>query len=151
MYGTPTGLSSSAIAYGGADHPWDPSDLLRCVTYCTQAGISTDRLRERMAGRSVKWDRLLREWGALTDLLSHEMTTRKDGKAPLTYFAMRRVLDDGVTCAACDGTGRGEPCLKCKGTGYRSGGTCRAPACFEGAALCAGCRGRGYVPREQGA
>lgn len=145
---TPTGLSSQAIAGQGIDHPWDPSDLLRCMNYC--AGyITTEQLRTRMAGRSLSWDRLLPEWDNLTTLLQHEIDTRTDGTAPRTYREMKRVLADGVKCPNCDGSGRGEPCQKCKGTGNRSGGRCRADRCFRGADLCPTCGGRGYTTKEK--
>jgi hypothetical protein len=143
--GTAMGLSAQAIAYGGCkDHPHDPSDLLRCLNYCA-CRLTTAGLRDRMAGRSVYWDRLLPHWDALRDLLQHEMDTRTDGLAPRTYAEMRRVLNDGVACTACDSTGRGEDCPKCKGTGRRSGGRCRADHCHRGAHLCATCGGRGYT------
>jgi DnaJ-class molecular chaperone len=104
-----------------------------------------------MAGKSVAWDRLLPEWDHLVELLRHEMNTRTDGRAIRTYQEMKRVLADGVACAACDGTGRGEPCIKCKGTGRRSGGRCRADRCFSGADFCPTCRGCGYTTEEQAA
>jgi hypothetical protein len=100
-----------------------------------------------MAGRSPEWDRLLPHWDALVALLRHEMDTRTDGTAPRTYMEMKRVLADGIACTACDATGRGEECLKCKGTGRRSGGRCRADRCFRGAAYCFTCDGRGYTRR----
>ena len=137
------GLSSNAIAYGGSDHPWDPSDLLRCVNYC-DGRLSTPDLQTRMAGRSVAWDRLLPEWDHLVELLRHEMDTRSDGNAPRTYAETKRVLAGGIACAACDSTGRGTVCAKCKGTGRRSGGRCRAIHCYRGADLCLTCSGRGY-------
>ena len=142
---TTMGLSAQAIAGGSSDHPWDPADLLRCMNYCQNRGISTPDLQRRMAGRSVQWDRLLPEWDSLVSLLRHEMDTRKDGTAPLTYRAMKRVLDGGVECAACHGTGRGTECAKCKGTGRRCGGRCRAERCYGGYDLCPPCRGRGYT------
>jgi hypothetical protein len=117
------------------------------MKYC--AGyLTTDQLRERMTGRSVEWDRLLPEWDYLTGLLQHEMDTRTDGTAPLTYHQMRRVLADGVKCLTCGGTGRGADCEKCKGTGHRSGGRCRAARCYRGAEYCGTCRGRGYTDKE---
>jgi len=143
------GLSAQAIAGNGRDHPWDPSDLLRCVRYCESRAITTDALRNRMAGRSIEWDRLLPEWDNLTALLRREMDERADHSAPLTYYAMKRVLDDGVECHTCGGTAKGADCLKCKGTGRRSGGRCRADGCYRGAERCAGCRGRGYMRKEQ--
>jgi hypothetical protein len=141
------GLSAQAIAGGGRDHPWDPADLLRCVNYCERAGISTAALQSRMAGRSVQWDRLLPEWDHLVELLRHEMDTRDDRCAPRTYAEMKRVLDDGIACLVCDSTGRGKECIKCKGTGRRSGGRCRAENCYRGADLCPACDGRGYTKK----
>lgn len=148
MYGYEMGLSAQAIAGMGTDHPWDPSDLLRCVRYCERMGITTDALQRRMAGRSATWDRLLPEWDRLVALLRHEMDTRTDDRAPLTYTEMKIIRDDGVRCPTCDGTGRGEPCPKCKGTGRRGGGRCRAPMCARGAHPCQPCRGYGYTKKE---
>jgi hypothetical protein len=143
----PTGLSSQAIHGNGTDHPWDPGDLNRCVKYC-DGYLTTEQLRTRMAGRSIQWDRLLPEWDNLVALLRHEIDTRTDGTAPRTYAEMKRVLANGVSCEPCDGSGRGESCPKCKGTGHRSGGTCRADGCYRGAANCPTCRGRGYTKNE---
>lgn len=150
MGGVVTGLSSQAIAGGGSDHPHDPSDLLRCVKYC-EGYLSTRALRKRMAGRSIYWDRLLPEWDNLADLLRHEMDTRTDNMAPRTYMAMKRVINDGVTCTACGGSGRGDECEKCKGTGRRCGGRCRAQRCYRGADYCPACHGRGYITKEKAA
>lgn len=144
------GLSAQAIAGSGKDHPWDPSDLLRCINYC-RGRLTTADLRKRMAGRSVEWDRLLPHWDALCDLLEHELDTRTDDKAPRTYKEMKRVLADGIACGACDGTGRGEECAKCKGSGRRCGGRCRAEHCYGGADYCSHCRGRGYLDKERAA
>jgi hypothetical protein len=76
------------------------------------------------------------------------MEARTDGMAPLTYTAMKRVLADGLACHACDSTGRGTECAKCKGTGRRGGGRCRAENCHYGAAYCPACDGRGYTKKE---
>lgn len=143
------GLSARAIAGYGLDHPHDPSDLFRCVDYCRYASIATPDLRQRMAGRSIAWDRLLPEWDNLTALLDHEMRTRTDGMAPRTYVEMKRVIHAGTACAACDATGRGAECPKCKGSGRRSGGRCRAPGCHFGATFCTDCRGRGYTTDKE--
>lgn len=102
-----------------------------------------------MAGRSIYWDRLLPEWDNLAALLRHEMDTRTDYTAPLTYAEMRRVLHDGTACTACNSTGRGTECAKCKGTGRRSGGRCRAPRCYGGADFCPTCRGEGYTTTKE--
>jgi hypothetical protein len=149
MWAHQMGLSAQAIAGGGNNHPWDPSDLLRCINYCEGRGISTDALRTRMTGRSTEWARLMPEWDNLVELLRHEMDTRTDGNAPRTYAEMKRVLADGVACTACDSTGRGTECAKCKGTGRRSGGRCRAEHCYRGADFCATCHGRGYTTTEK--
>lgn len=141
----PAGLSAQAIAGFGSHHPWDPSDLLRCIKHCNQHGITTSTLRRRMKGRSPEWDRLLPEWDNLVALLHHEQETRADFMAPLTYSEMKRVIHGGITCRLCDGSGRGVECRKCKGTGRRSGGRCRADDCYRGAAPCTSCRARGYV------
>jgi len=138
------GLSARAIAGGGRDHPHDPSDLLRCVNYCS-GRMTTADLRKRMAGRSIYWDRLLPEWDRLVALLRHEMDTRTDGMAPQTFVEMRRVLNGGTSCESCGGTGRGTVCSRCKGTGRRSGGRCRAEDCFRGADFCHACHGNGYI------
>lgn len=141
------GLSAQAIANrGNKDHPHDPSDLNRCMNYW--GGRSTADLQERMASRSPAWNRLLPHWDYLTGLLRHEIATRTDGNAPRTYREMQRILADGVACPTCDSTGRGTECVKCKGTGSRSGGRCRAEGCFRGADLCPTCRGRGYTLTE---
>lgn len=142
------GLSAQAIAGGGRDHPHDPSDLLRCVRYCEARGISADALHARMSGRSIQWDRLLPEWDHLVELLRHEMDTRTDGNAPRTYAEMKRVLNDGIACSDCDSTGRGTVCAKCKGTGRRPGGRCRAEHCYRGADFCATCHGSGYTTKK---
>ena len=141
------GLSAQAIAGDGHDHPHDPSDLLRCIKYC-EGRLSTSSLQLRMAGRSAHWDRLLPEWDHLVALLRHEMDTRSDSMAPLTYAEMKRVLNDGIACDDCTSTGRGTDCDKCKGTGRRAGGTCRADRCYRGADFCPACSGHGYTTRE---
>lgn len=143
------GLSASAIAGSGNDHPWDPGDLRRCMDYIDSRGMTTEALRVRMANRSTSWARLLPEWDHLVELLRHEMDTRTDGTAPRTYAEMKRVLNDGTACAACDSTGRGTECTKCKGTGRRSAGRCRAEQCFSGAAFCPTCGGRGYTTTKK--
>lgn len=143
----PTGLSAQAIAGYGTNHPHDPSDLLRCVRFCKSASLTTKDLRHRMAGRSIYWDRLLPEWDELVAMLDREMAG-DSGRAPLTYRAMRRLLDDGIKCTTCDGSAVGARCGKCRGTGRRSGGTCRAPGCDHGFLSCVECDGRGYFHKS---
>jgi hypothetical protein len=137
-----TGESAKAIAGYGNSHPHDPSDLLRCIKYWGTG--RTVELQRRMAGRSIYWDRLLPHWDELVALLREEMETAT-GRAPRTYFEMKRVLDDGIACTDCDATGVKESCIKCKGTGRRSGGRCR-PCYGSGiATYCPTCRGKGYT------
>jgi hypothetical protein len=142
------GLSAQAIAGSGHNHPWDPSDLLRCVQYC-EGRLSTPELQARMSGRSIEWDRLLPEWDHLVGLLRHEMDTRADYKAPRTYAEMKRILAGGIACPDCESTGRGTVCAKCKGTGRRAGGICRAERCFRGADFCPTCNGRGHTTTKK--
>ena len=145
------GLSANAIAGSGKDHPWDPSDLVRCVAYCDRNGITTAALKQRMEARSPQWSRLVASWDELVTLLRHEVETRTDGMAPRTYMEMKRVLADGTACIDCAGTGRGTECIKCKGTGRRSGGKCRAERCYRGADYCPTCHGRGYTTTDKAA
>lgn len=137
------GLSAKAIAGRGTDHPHDPSDLLRCINYWGTG--RTDELQRRMAGRSIYWDRLLPQWDELVTLLEQEMATATNGRAPRTYFAMKRTIYGGVDCTDCATTGRKDACVKCKGTGRRSGGRCR-PCYGSGVeTYCPTCRGNGYT------
>ena len=142
------GLSAQAIGGSGSDHPHDPSDLLRCIVSCDFRGIGTEELRRRVDGHSPQWSRLAAEWDDLVALLRHEVETRTDGLAPATYAAMRRLINDGISCPACNATGRGTECPKCKGTGRRSGGRCRVDNCFRGADFCPTCRGNTYIPKD---
>lgn len=143
------GLSAQSIASAnGANYPHDPADLLRCINFC-RGRYDTTALRRRMSGKSVEWDRLLAHWDELADLLAHEMGTRSDWSAPRTYTEMKRILADGTACTDCNSTGRGAECPKCRGTGRRSGGRCRAERCYRGAAYCPTCHGRGYTTAGQ--
>ena len=94
------GLSASAIAHSGNDHPHDPADLRRCVNLCRDRGIDDEALRKRMTGRSPEWDALLPHWGELRGLLEDEIANRKDGCAPATYRRMRDLLEGSDESAA---------------------------------------------------
>lgn len=93
-----TGMSSHAIARafghctsGGFDHPHDPSDLSRCVAYCTETGITTDALRKRMATVSDSWHALVDHWDDLVLLMDAERA-EGTGRAPRTYRRMCELL-----------------------------------------------------------
>ena len=99
MFTGNTGLSSEAIAAkmagidsGNTNHPYDPSDLRRCVEFLEAVPEAKDRLEE-MCTVSPDWYRLVGCWGTLTAKLSEEMLNRKDGRAPETYKAMKAVLE----------------------------------------------------------
>ena len=89
------GRSSHAIARafghcpsGGTDHPYDPSDLIRCIKYCDEWAISDERLAEVMAPVSPTWAALVENWGALVEMLDAEIE-QKTGTAALTYAYMQ--------------------------------------------------------------
>ena len=94
-----TGASSHAIARafghcltaGGNDHPHDPSDLRRCVHYCTEMGIASDRLCVVMVPISTQWAALMPEWKSLTELLDEEIA-ENTGLAPRTYARMQDLI-----------------------------------------------------------
>jgi hypothetical protein len=103
------GMSARAIAYAGhKDHPWDPSDLRRCLDYMRWAGLTTSQLRERMAGRTPQWDALLPHWDDLALLLAEEMK-RDDGSAPATYARMKEILDATYRQPVMPASERGDP------------------------------------------
>lgn len=138
------GLSAQAISGNGYDHPRDPSDLVRCVAYCQRSGITDLSF---MATQSQAWARLVPEWNRLVALLQREVETRTDGKAPDTYREMLRVVAAGTDCSDCGTTGRAGDCPKCKGTGRRCGGRCRA-CCGVGGNSCRTCWGNGFTKPE---
>ena len=106
------GASSQAVAFAALcpegvtrlHHPYDPSDLGRCLGLlkaCPHAMVGVKRL----ADRSPCWKVYLENWHRLVGQLEAEKRSRKDGKAPLTYEAMRglqalvarsHVPDDGT-------------------------------------------------------
>lgn len=95
-----TGVSSEAIVskilMGEVEdsfcHPRDPSDLNRCVMLLEaipELGDHLDKMREV----SPVWDELVSNWGDLCYSLEAEKK-RKDGKAPITYRAMKSIIKE---------------------------------------------------------
>ena len=98
MFAGNTGSSSKAIAakMAGIDcgetcHPYDPSDLRRCVELLEAVPEAKKRFEE-MREVSPDWYRLVTAWDTLTESLKEEMTTRDDYRAPETYKMMKAVL-----------------------------------------------------------
>ena len=151
------GISSEAIVthltgipvgqWGGSDHPHDPSDFRRCQLLLNHVPLARLAFSE-MRSKSPEWDRLVDAWDDIHAMSESEVPgylEGRNGEAPKTYRLMRRVIDGGTTCASCEGTGQAEACPKCKGTGRRCGGRCRADGCARGYRYCRDCRGRGYT------
>lgn len=132
------------------DYPHDPDDFRRCQLLLRKvplAGLVFGQMRTA----SPVWARLVDAWDEIAALIQEEAPDYLDGRgsAPRAYRLMRRVIDDGVECAPCDGSGRAEQCPACKGSGRRAGGRCRADGCASGYRYCRTCRGLGYSKRGQ--
>lgn len=131
-------------------HPHDPADFRRCQLLLNAVPLAR-LMFPTMRTASPVWARLVDAWDEIHETIERDVpgyvTTRADGSSPSGYRLMRRIIDDGVECAACEGTGHDRPCEKCKGTGRRSGGRCRADGCWRGYHSCEACRGAGYTKR----
>lgn len=152
------GISSKAMASvltgepadrsWGSDHPRDPADFRRCELLLRSAPGAREAL-PRMAAHSAEWARLVAAWDEIHTAITADVPNYLDrnarGSAPRGYQLMKRVIEGAPICTVCDGSGHGKACQKCKGTGRRSGGRCRAPGCCRGHFLCPSCRGNGYV------
>jgi hypothetical protein len=100
-----------------------------------------------MASRSPEWARLVEVWDEIHAMSEEEVPgylTGSNGSASRTYALMKRAIAGGTICSPCDGSGKAEACPKCKGSGRRAGGRCRAEGCASGYRYCRICRGRGY-------
>lgn len=89
-------LTGERIGHGyhrGDDHPYDPSDLRRCMLLLDQHDLAKLVFPGAMVSRSRSWAALDAVWDELIELLREEMK-REDGKAPKTYARMREVLDE---------------------------------------------------------
>lgn len=101
IVGDDTGDSSKAIwahmmgfkSRNGWDHPWDPSDLGRCLRLLEIAPEWKPRLPE-MATRSKQWALLVAHWDEIAAMMLDEvgMNWEKAQSAPRTYKLMKDVL-----------------------------------------------------------
>lgn len=71
-----TGASSMSMARAalGIDeprvsHPHDPDDLIRCLDFCDDTGVSPEIMR----GKSDAWDKLIGIWTALRGSLADDL------------------------------------------------------------------------------
>ena len=94
-----TGMSSEAIAAkmagidnGNTMHPFDPSDLNRCVEFFKAVPEAKERIGE-MREVSPSWNKIVEAWDTLTAKLSEELSSRDDRRAPETYKMMKAILD----------------------------------------------------------
>ena len=81
---------------GTPHHPFDPSDLRRCLLLLA-ASPETASEFPRMRAASPVWARLVDAWPALAAQLTEEIGNLRgpaNWSAPLTYAAMKRVLDE---------------------------------------------------------
>lgn len=94
------GMSSDAMckalfgipAGAGADHPYDPDDLSRCIKFLDAACFAgADRLElvGQMRDVSPEWSTLVEHWQELEESFVNERGNRKH----LTYEMMERLLD----------------------------------------------------------
>lgn len=155
------GISSEAIvskltgySVGGSrwssTYPRDPADFRRCQLLLNSVPLAQIAF-PAMRSVSPEWARLVDSWDEIHEAIESEVPDYlgrwASGSASAGYRLMRRVIDDGIECTACAGTGYAEPCSKCKGAGRRSGGRCRADGCWRGYHSCGTCRGDGYTKR----
>jgi hypothetical protein len=155
------GISSEAIVFkltgysvGGSrwssTYPRDPADFRRCQLLLNAVPLARLCL-PAMRSVSPEWARLVDAWDQIHEAIQSEVPDYLGrwaaGSASIGYRLMRRLIDDGIECGDCSSTGRADACEKCKGTGRRSGGQCRASGCWNGYHSCAACRGNGYTRR----
>lgn len=74
------------------NHPRDPADLKRCVQLLDEVPELRGAL-DAMRKLSSPWKRLIDNWTLLEETLKFEMRNSKDGKAPLTYDLMKKLID----------------------------------------------------------
>lgn len=104
IFGDDTGLSSKAICahmlgisigdrYNRQCHPWDPSDLGRCLRLLEKFPEWKDRMPE-MAGLSKEWCNLIAHWDELSIQMENEVGIdwKKARSAPETYRMMKAII-----------------------------------------------------------
>lgn len=80
------GLNSS-------DHPYDPSDLNRCINFLNQVPEARTHLN-KVAKAGVVWKSLIENWSTLENQLLEEKNDHTlDGKAPKTYDLIKGLID----------------------------------------------------------
>lgn len=131
-----------------SDYPHDPADFRRCQLLLNAVPMAR-LMFPQMRSRSPQWARLVDAWDEIHVAIEADvpgyLARHTDGNATLGYRLMRRTIAGGVECGGCHGSGNGQPCPKCKGTGRRAGGRCRYSYCHGGHFLCSACRGYGYT------
>lgn len=92
-----TGIPVGSSRWGD-DHPHDPADFRRCELLLRQCPAAREAF-PAMAEVSPIWARFVAEWDRLAALLVGEVPGVFDagplGSAPLTYQAIRAVIDGG--------------------------------------------------------
>lgn len=89
---------------GAPHYPLDPSDLRRCLLLLADSPETAARF-SRMRAASPEWAQLVDAWADLERQFLTEigdLRTPESGSAPLTYAAMKRVLngeDFFMSCA----------------------------------------------------
>ena len=94
------GLSSKAMAAAAtghkaqADHPYDPSDLNRCIKLCTKVPEVKDNFH-LVAELSPTWKKLIERWAELEKCFIEEVGYDwcKGRSAPLTYELIKSIID----------------------------------------------------------
>lgn len=75
-------------------HPYDPSDLRRCMKLLETVPEFQGRMEE-MRKVSPTWSRFVDRWDELIALLKQEMSDKRNkGKAPQTYELMKEIRRD---------------------------------------------------------
>lgn len=95
LFSDNTGVSSKTIGstiilgrpYEKPGFPFDPADLRRCVGLLDAIPELRDHM-DKVAKLNPVWAVMVKNWDALEQSLRNEMK-REDGKAPVTYAAMR--------------------------------------------------------------
>lgn len=93
------GMSSKAMAAastghaGGKSHPWDPSDLNRCIKLLHEVPEVRENL-EKVAQLSKSWKKLIERWDELEKCFIDEVgyDWKHEKSATKTYKLMKEIL-----------------------------------------------------------